>query len=104
MSPAAPVISFRNVYYSYPEGEEYALEDITFEVPASGTEIILGGSGSGKSTILKLVLGLIKPESGSIQIDGIEITDMKEPDLMAIRSKIGMVFQEGALFDSLTVA
>lgn len=104
MSPAAPVISFRNVYYSYPEGKEYALEDITFEVPASGTEIILGGSGSGKSTILKLVLGLIKPESGSIQIDGIEITDMKESDLMAIRSKIGMVFQEGALFDSLTVA
>ena len=104
MSPSAPVISFRSVYYAYPEAEEYALEDITFQIPASGTEIILGGSGSGKSTILKLVLGLLKPESGSIQIDGIEITDMKELDLMAIRSKIGMVFQEGALFDSLTVA
>ena len=104
MSPAAPVIAFRNVYYAYPEAEEYALEDITFEVPTSSTEIILGGSGSGKSTILKLVLGLIKPESGSIQIDGIEIADMKERDLMAIRAKIGMVFQEGALFDSLTVA
>ena len=104
MISAAPVISFRNVYYAYPEAEEYALEDISFEVPAAGTEIILGGSGSGKSTILKLVLGLIKPESGSIQVDGIEITEMHERDLMAIRAKIGMVFQEGALFDSLTVA
>jgi phospholipid/cholesterol/gamma-HCH transport system ATP-binding protein len=102
--PTAPLISFRNVYYAYPEAEEYALEDITFELPAGGTEIILGGSGSGKSTILKLILGLIKPESGTIEIDGVEISHMKERDLMAIRSKIGMVFQEGALFDSLTVA
>jgi phospholipid/cholesterol/gamma-HCH transport system ATP-binding protein len=92
------------VYYAYPEADDYALKDINFEVPLSGTEIILGGSGSGKSTILKLILGLIKPEAGTIEIGGVDISHMEEPDLMAIRSKIGMVFQEGALFDSLSVA
>jgi len=104
VSPVVPVISFRNVFYAYPEAEEYALKNITFELPIGGTEIILGGSGSGKSTVLKLILGLIKPESGSIEIGGVEISRMEEEELMSIRSKIGMVFQEGALFDSLTVA
>jgi phospholipid/cholesterol/gamma-HCH transport system ATP-binding protein len=104
VSSTKKVITFRNVYYAYPEAEDYALEDINFEVQAGGTLIILGGSGSGKSTILKLILGLIKPESGSITVDGIEIVGMTERELMTIRAKIGMVFQEGALFDSLTVA
>jgi phospholipid/cholesterol/gamma-HCH transport system ATP-binding protein len=99
-----PVISFRNVYYAYPGAEDYALKDASFEVNAGSTEIILGGSGSGKSTILKLVLGLIKAESGIIEIDGAEITGMEEADLMRARAGMGMVFQEGALFDSLTVA
>jgi phospholipid/cholesterol/gamma-HCH transport system ATP-binding protein len=99
-----PLISFRNVYYAYPGTDDYALKGTTFEVTAGSTEIILGGSGSGKSTILKLVLGLIKPESGSIEIDGVDVGRMGEPDLMKIREKMGMVFQEGALFDSLTVA
>ena len=98
------VISFRNVYYAYPGTEDYALKATTFEVTAGSTEIILGGSGSGKSTILKLVLGLIKPESGVIEIDGADISRMEEPDLMKVRAGMGMVFQEGALFDSLTVA
>lgn len=100
----APVISLKRVYYAYPDTEDYALKDITFEVTAGATEIILGGSGSGKSTILKLVLGLIKPESGSVEIDGIDISRMGEEELMKVRGAIGMVFQEGALFDSLTVA
>ena len=99
-----PVISFRDVCYAYPQAEDYALEDITFEVPLCGTEIILGGSGSGKSTILKLVLGLIKPESGTVEVDGQDIGKMDEDELMIVRAKMGMVFQEGALFDSLTVA
>jgi phospholipid/cholesterol/gamma-HCH transport system ATP-binding protein len=98
------VISFKNVYYAYPDTETYALRDISFEVTAGSTEIILGGSGSGKSTILKLVLGLIKPESGVIEVDGEDISGMDEPELMRIRAVIGMVFQEGALFDSLSVA
>ena len=99
-----PVISFRDVYYAYPGTDDYALKGTTFEVTAGSTEIILGGSGSGKSTILKLVLGLIKPESGTIEVDGVDITRMEEPDLMKVRAGMGMVFQEGALFDSLSVA
>jgi phospholipid/cholesterol/gamma-HCH transport system ATP-binding protein len=98
------VITFENVYYAYPDTDDYALKDVTFEVREGGTEIILGGSGSGKSTILKLVLGLIKPESGAINVEGYDIAEMKERELMPVRAKIGMVFQEGALFDSLTVA
>jgi phospholipid/cholesterol/gamma-HCH transport system ATP-binding protein len=65
--------------------------------------VLMGGSGSGKSTILKLALGLIRPESGQILIDGDDITRLSEGELMEVRQKIGMVFQEGALFDSLTV-
>jgi phospholipid/cholesterol/gamma-HCH transport system ATP-binding protein len=99
-----PVISFRDVYYAYPGTDDYALKGTTFEVTAGSTEIILGGSGSGKSTILKLVLGLIKPESGTIEVDGVDISRMDEPDLMKVRAGMGMVFQEGALFDSLSVA
>jgi len=99
-----PVISFRNVYYAYPGTDDYALKGTTFEVTAGGTEIILGGSGSGKSTILKLVLGLIKPESGTIEVDGVDISRMDEAELMKVRAGMGMVFQEGALFDSLSVA
>jgi phospholipid/cholesterol/gamma-HCH transport system ATP-binding protein len=99
-----PVISFRDVYYAYPGTDDYALKKITFEVNAGTTAIILGGSGSGKSTILKLVLGLIKPNSGVIEIEGVDVSRMDEPDLMQVRASMGMVFQEGALFDSLTVA
>ncbi len=98
------VITFENVYYAYPEADDYALKNVSFDVSEGGTEIILGGSGSGKSTILKLILGLIKPESGSIDVEGFDIIGMKEQELMKVRAKIGMVFQEGALFDSLTVA
>ncbi|MFQ5791477.1 MAG: ABC transporter ATP-binding protein [Acidobacteriota bacterium] len=104
MSSPPLVISFRKVYYAYPEAEDYALRDVSFDLRAGGTEIILGGSGSGKSTILKLILGLIKPESGSIRVGGVEISHMGERELMKVRAHIGMVFQEGALFDSLTVA
>jgi len=64
---------------------------------------VLGGSGSGKSTIINLVLGLIKPDSGQIFVDGEDITGHDEPEMMLVRKKIGMVFQEGALFDSLSV-
>ena len=77
---------------------------MSFEVTAGSTAIILGGSGSGKSTILKLVLGLIKPESGIVEVEGVDIVPMTEEQLMRVRADIGMVFQEGALFDSLSVA
>jgi len=79
------------------------LRDISFEVQEGEILVILGASGSGKTTILRLILGLIRPDSGKIFVDGEEITQMSERKLMAVRRKIGMVFQEGALFDSLTV-
>ncbi len=67
------------------------------------TKVVLGGSGSGKSTILRMVLGLVKPDSGEIFVEDEEITRLGEDALMPIRKRIGIVFQEGALFDSLSV-
>ncbi len=79
------------------------LDDVSFSVRHGETKIVLGGSGTGKSTIVNLVLGLIKPDSGQIIIDGIEVTGLDDMELMQVRKRIGMVFQEGALFDSLSV-
>jgi len=79
------------------------LDDVSFRVNPGETKIVMGGSGTGKSTILKLVLGLIKPQSGRILIDGEDVTALSEQELVSIRQKIGMVFQDGALFDSLSV-
>src|SRR5205085_6086025 len=79
------------------------LDGLSFKVMKGETKIILGGSGSGKSTTIKLVLGLLKPDAGQILVDGEDITDFKEVQMMRVRKKIGMIFQEGALFDSLSV-
>ncbi len=98
------VISFRDVYFGYPGNDDYTLKGVSFDIRAGSTEVILGGSGSGKSTILKLVLGLIKPNSGVIAVEGRDIGPLSEDDLMDVRADIGMVFQEGALFDSLSVS
>jgi phospholipid/cholesterol/gamma-HCH transport system ATP-binding protein len=95
------MIEFRNVYKSF--DEESVLRDISFKIERGETKIILGESGSGKSTILKLILGLIRPDSGHIFIEGRDITLLTERELVDIRRNIGMVFQEGALFDSLSV-
>ncbi len=95
------MIEFHKVTKSF--DEEIVLKDISFEVPQGETLIILGASGSGKSTILKLILGLIRPDFGRIIVDGHDITDMRERELVKIRQNIGMVFQEGALFDSISV-
>jgi phospholipid/cholesterol/gamma-HCH transport system ATP-binding protein len=95
------MIEFQNVYKSFED--ETVLTNISFKIDRGETVIILGESGSGKSTILKLLLGLIKPDSGHIIIEGQDIADLAERDLVSIRRNIGMVFQEGALFDSLTV-
>ena len=84
-------------------GGHLVLSEISFEVQEGEILVILGASGSGKTTILRLILGLIRPDSGKIFVDGEEITQMSERKLMAVRRNIGMVFQEGALFDSLTV-
>lgn len=96
-----PALEFRDVYLSFDEVE--ILKGISFTVRRGETKIILGRSGGGKSTIIRLVLGLLKPDSGQILIDGEEITHYTEPEMMDVRQKMGMVFQEGALFDSLSV-
>ena len=95
------MIEFRNVHKSF--GDEVILKNVSFRIDPGETKIILGASGSGKSTILKLILGLIRPEDGEILVDGQDITVLSEQDLVAVRRNIGMVFQEGALFDSLSV-
>ena len=95
------MIEFRGVYKAF--GDEVILNNIDFRIDPGETKIILGASGTGKSTILKLILGLIRPEAGEIIIDGRDITKLRESDLVDIRRGIGMVFQEGALFDSLSV-
>lgn len=99
--PAVPAIEFRHVDFSYDDNK--VLDDLSFQVAKGEIKIILSGSGGGKSTILKLILGLLKPDAGQILIDSEEITEYDETDLQHARDKIGMVFQEGALFDSLTV-
>lgn len=96
-----PAIEFRDVHLSF--DEKKILDGISFTVRKGETKIILGRSGGGKSTIIRLILGLVKPDSGRILIDGEDITDYGEPEMMRVRQKIGMVFQEGALFDSLSV-
>lgn len=94
-------IEFRNVELSF--DDQIILDKVSFHVRKGETKIVLGGSGSGKSTIIKLILGLLKPDAGEIIIDGENISDFDDHELMRIRKKIGMVFQEGALFDSLSV-
>ena len=95
-----PVISLRDVHLAY---DRPILKGVTFDLSPGTTKILLGGSGSGKSTILRLLLGLLKADSGSIVVDGTEVTSLSEEEMRDVRLKIGMVFQEGALFDSLTV-
>jgi phospholipid/cholesterol/gamma-HCH transport system ATP-binding protein len=97
-----PAIEFKNVWHSY-DGEHFVLEDISFSVGPGEMTVILGGSGSGKSTILRLTLGLIRPDEGEIFIQGQEITSTTEHELLDVRRKMGIVFQSGALFDSLSV-
>ncbi|HEY6329902.1 MAG TPA: ATP-binding cassette domain-containing protein [Blastocatellia bacterium] len=94
-------IEFENVTLAYED--RVILDGVSFEVGHGETKIVMGGSGTGKSTILKLVLGLIKPNSGRIFIDGEDVTNYSERQLTPVRQKIGMIFQEGALFDSLSV-
>jgi phospholipid/cholesterol/gamma-HCH transport system ATP-binding protein len=96
-----PAIEFRDVDLAF--DDVVVLDRVSFTVRRGETKIVLGGSGTGKSTIINLILGLLKPDAGRIFIDGEEITDYDEPEMMLVRKKIGMVFQEGALFDSLSV-
>jgi len=96
-----PAIEFRDVHLAF--DDRVVLDSLSFKVMKGESKIILGGSGSGKSTTIKLVLGLLKPDRGQVLVDGEDITNYTENQMMRVRKKIGMIFQEGALFDSLSV-
>ena len=94
-------IVLKNVSLAF--DDKVVLKDVSFQLLPGHTKVILGGSGSGKSTILKIILGLLKPDGGTVMVNGKRVEAMGEQEMMTVRSDIGMVFQEGALFDSLSV-
>ena len=100
--PRVPAIVFEDVHLAF--GDNQVLRGVSFVLPSGETKAMFGVAGSGKSTILKLTMGLLPPDAGRITVLGNEITGMREKDLFPVRGHLGMVFQEGALFDSLTVA
>ena len=100
-APGTVVIRFDQVSLAF--DEKVILRDVSFELRAGQMKIVLGASGAGKSTVLKLILGLLRPDGGQIVVNDKRVDDMSEDDLMDVRADLGMVFQEGALFDSLTV-
>lgn len=99
--PDRPVVVFDHVSLSF--DDKVILKDVSFTVRSGRTKIILGASGAGKSITLKILLGLLKPDRGTVWVDGQRVDDLAEEDMMLVRANLGMVFQEGALFDSLTV-
>jgi phospholipid/cholesterol/gamma-HCH transport system ATP-binding protein len=98
----APAVVFEKVSFTF--DDHVVLRDVSFTLPKGRMKVLLGASGSGKSVLLKLMLGLFKPDAGTITINGERIDTLPETELMRVRSDIGMLFQETALFDSLTVA
>ena len=101
LAHGGPIIVFDDVHLAF--DEKVILRGVSFTVQTGHTKIFLGASGAGKSTILRLILGLLKPDAGRIFVNGEQVDNMTEYALMAVRADLGMVFQEGALFDSLTV-
>jgi phospholipid/cholesterol/gamma-HCH transport system ATP-binding protein len=99
--PGIPVVAFEGVSITFEI--KPVLEDISFTVMPGETRVILGPAGCGKSVLMKLANGLLKPDAGSITVFGHDVTKMRETDLYKLRARIGMVFQESALFDSLSV-
>lgn len=100
-NPAGLALKFDHVTVSFIDN--LALDDVSFEVPAGDTRILFGAAGAGKTVVLKTALGLVKASSGRVLVFGQDITNMTEQQLFDVRSKIGMLFQESALFDSMTV-
>jgi phospholipid/cholesterol/gamma-HCH transport system ATP-binding protein len=101
LGPGGPIIVFDQVHLAF--DEKVILRDVSFTLKTGHTKIFLGASGAGKSTILRLILGLLKPDAGHIFVNGEQVDNMSEDELMRVRHDLGMVFQEGALFDSLSV-
>jgi phospholipid/cholesterol/gamma-HCH transport system ATP-binding protein len=101
LAHGGPIVVFDKINLSF--DDKVILRDVSFTLQTGHTKIFLGASGAGKSTILRLILGLLKPDSGTIFVNGERVDNMSEEQLMAVRADLGMVFQEGALFDSLSV-
>src|SRR5258707_3211258 len=98
----APAITFEDVWVGFDEGQ--VLRGVTFQVRERETLILLGETGTGKTLTLKMAAGLLTPNSGSVIVLGNEVSEMSEEELLTFRRQIGFVFQEGALFDSMSVA
>src|SRR5436190_1121370 len=96
-----PKISLRGVAKAF--GTKQVLRGIDLDVAPGESVVVIGGSGTGKSVLLKCILGLMRPDSGSIKIDGEETTDLGDAERTRVMRKFGMLFQGGALFDSLQV-
>jgi phospholipid/cholesterol/gamma-HCH transport system ATP-binding protein len=96
------LLRFENISLRF--DDVVAIDQVSFEMPAGETRVIFGAAGSGKTSILKTAIGLIKPDSGRVFLYGLDITDLEERELFDIRSRVGVLFQEGGLFDSMTVA
>jgi phospholipid/cholesterol/gamma-HCH transport system ATP-binding protein len=101
LGPGGPIVVFDRVGLAF--DDKVILDEVTFTLKTGHTKIFLGASGAGKSTILRLILGLLKPDAGQIFVNGERVDNMTEDQVMSVRRDLGMVFQEGALFDSLTV-
>ncbi len=101
MTETTPRIRLRNLRKRF--GDKVVLDGIDLDIMPSTSMVVIGGSGSGKSVLLKCILGLIEPDAGSIEIDGADILRLPRHEREAVRSRIGMLFQNGALFDSLPV-
>jgi phospholipid/cholesterol/gamma-HCH transport system ATP-binding protein len=97
----APAVVFDHVFLAF--DEKVILKDLSFTLQPGHTKIILGASGAGKSMTLKILLGLLRPDGGAVRVNGERVDQLTEHEMMAVRANMGMVFQEGALFDSLTV-
>jgi phospholipid/cholesterol/gamma-HCH transport system ATP-binding protein len=98
---ADPIIRIEDLHKSF--GEHEVLKGVDLDIEEGATVVILGASGSGKSVLMKHMIGLLRPDSGHVIVDGEDIVSMRETELQSVRKKFGMVFQQAALFDSMTV-
>lgn len=102
MAEQEPIIRFRGVEKAF--GDKSVLCGVDLDIPRGKTTVILGPSGTGKSVLIKLLVGLLRADAGHILIDGVDVTDASVDEMFALRKRVGMLFQDGALFDSMTVA
>src|SRR5690242_16895901 len=102
MGAESTIVCFEDVSLHF--GDTPALDHVSFKMGPGETRVVFGAAGSGKTVLLKVAVGLVKPDSGKVYLLGKEITQMPETELFDLRARVGILFQEGALFDSLTVS